>query len=171
VKTSLYIVQAGVNGPVKVGITDNVPKRLIGIQTGNHERVHLLATIPGGRFDEMALHFGLRAHRIHGEWFRWNVVTKSVVERFRAGQPVLEIAKYLRKHIDLVRRVEALDTIAGNKRAYRRHRRDPSYGIHYRRECSIMLRELDGERAQYGTDAACVYRAMRAAGKLRAVAA
>src|SRR5689334_18091148 len=46
----VYFIQAGENGPIKIGYTfKNVADRLAGIQTGNHEECKILGVIPGDR--------------------------------------------------------------------------------------------------------------------------
>jgi len=32
----LYFIQAGENGPIKIGVTDNIEKRLVTLQTGKY---------------------------------------------------------------------------------------------------------------------------------------
>ena len=167
----VYIVQAGTDGPIKIGISDNVKQRLSGIQTDNHERVSLLAYRDGGRKEEYALHCALRRHHIHREWFRWNAVTQWVVEHFAAGRPVAEIVRDLEAAAELQKEVACLLGIATSKQIYRRHRRDPAYGKHYRRECSILIHELDQRRASHSEAARLGERALRAGHKLRAVSA
>ena len=39
------------------------------LQTGHHEKMHLLGTIPGSISDEKLLHKELANYHIHGEWF------------------------------------------------------------------------------------------------------
>lgn len=172
-KTWVYIMQAGGDGPIKIGVTDNLVKRLRGVQTGNHERVVLLAAAAGGRKDEIALQAALGLHRIHLEWFRWNLITKTATQRIRQGQSIAEVVEYLRTWHDLTKRTLDLRRIAGLKREYRRHRHDPSYGRNYRNECAAMIAELDREAKAHRPDAQiCFTRmmAMRAGAKLRAVA-
>jgi hypothetical protein len=69
----IYLVQAGKSGPVKVGWASdygNVARRVGALQVGNHDELHLLATLPGGRDRERALHEQFASDRIRGEWFR-----------------------------------------------------------------------------------------------------
>jgi hypothetical protein len=69
-RTEVYFIQAGDGGPIKIGISDNVPLRLNTLQTAHHETLRLLSRIPGGESDEAALHEQFAALRIRGEWFR-----------------------------------------------------------------------------------------------------
>lgn len=65
----LYVIRAGDDGPVKIGIATDVKRRIAGFQTSQPERLHLLHMFEGGRDEERALHARFKAHRIKGEWF------------------------------------------------------------------------------------------------------
>ena len=56
---------------VKIGQTTDLVQRLASIQTGNHEEVRVMGTIPGGIAEERALHARFDALRIRpgNEWF------------------------------------------------------------------------------------------------------
>lgn len=67
----VYFIQvAQPNGPIKIGIAADVRKRLEGLQTGNPERLVLLAELAGGVAEEIELHARFDSGRIRGEWFR-----------------------------------------------------------------------------------------------------
>lgn len=66
----VYFLQQGEGGPVKVGVTDNVVRRVKELEAQRGARLTLLATMPGTRDLEQAIHRALAAHRIEGEWFR-----------------------------------------------------------------------------------------------------
>lgn len=67
----VYFVQAGPDGPIKIGITTSLDSRLRALQTGSPRRLTLLHTEPGGRDRELALHRRWDRHRLRGdgEWF------------------------------------------------------------------------------------------------------
>jgi hypothetical protein len=54
---------------VKIGVTKYPGKRLGDIQSGNPAKVHLVASVPGGRELERMLHRFLSRYRVNGEWF------------------------------------------------------------------------------------------------------
>lgn len=67
----LYAIQAGQEGPVKIGVTKGSPRdRLRTLQTGNHEQLRGLAAWRAYPGDEAALHERFAHARIRGEWFR-----------------------------------------------------------------------------------------------------
>ena len=66
----IYFIRKGVDGPIKIGFTSShAEKRMAQLQTGHHEKLHLLGTIPGSISDEKSLHKELVNYHIHGEWF------------------------------------------------------------------------------------------------------
>lgn len=66
----IYFVQVGAAGPVKIGCTRDVTKRISSLQTGHPERLVLLGCFEGTTRDERELHERFHAHRLTGEWFR-----------------------------------------------------------------------------------------------------
>jgi len=68
---AVYFIQAGENGPVKIGVAKNPAERLAQLQTVSPDVLRLLGTIQGvGRYGERTLHERFRYARVHGEWFR-----------------------------------------------------------------------------------------------------
>ncbi len=67
-------------GRVNVGLAKNVQKRVSSLQIGNPDEIHLYGYIKGTAADEKRLHAEMREHRTRGEWFRWNAITKGIVD-------------------------------------------------------------------------------------------
>lgn len=66
----VYFIQAGDDGPIKVGYTTHPEVRLARLQVGNPETLYLRAAIRvKERAVEVALHATFARHRIRGEWF------------------------------------------------------------------------------------------------------
>ena len=65
----IYMVQAGENGPVKIGTAIDVPARIRELQCGNPEPLRLLRTLDGGRDAEAWFHRHFRSSRYRAEWF------------------------------------------------------------------------------------------------------
>lgn len=73
VPSSIYVIGfATGGGPLKVGIADNPPSRLRGLQTASPYELALLfhenVGISAQRL-EFAVHWVLEKHRVRGEWF------------------------------------------------------------------------------------------------------
>lgn len=82
----VYIVQAGENGPVKIGFTRNsrVNERIDSLQTGCPYEIRTLYLLTGcTRMDEQKLHIEYRDFRLKGEWFD-AAVLPSLKEKLEA---------------------------------------------------------------------------------------
>lgn len=66
---SVYFVQAGKDGPVKIGYAGNVKSRLEQLQCHNAEKLRVLSVIRGSKAVETDLHRKFHAYHIRGEWF------------------------------------------------------------------------------------------------------
>jgi hypothetical protein len=64
-----YAIQVDPDGPVKLGISQNVQRRLEGLQTAAPYRLKLLVAVPGFRETEKSVHARFQDARIGGEWF------------------------------------------------------------------------------------------------------
>ena len=69
VRRMIYAMQAGDNGPVKIGIAINPASRLRELQTGNPQALRIVEKIDAPDRQERFLHERLKEHRIRGEWF------------------------------------------------------------------------------------------------------
>jgi len=67
--TWLYFIQAGENGPIKIGVSEKPFVRLESLQTAHFEQLRLIGFAWAKLADERALHEHFAAHRIRGEWF------------------------------------------------------------------------------------------------------
>jgi len=66
----IYLVRNGESGLIKIGHTvKGVRSRVSGMQSGNPETLHLLATMPGDRQMEQDLHDLFRGRCVVREWF------------------------------------------------------------------------------------------------------
>lgn len=65
----VYFIQAGEGGPVKIGFTDHIGRRISKMQSDNHERLRVIALYEGDQGAEVRIHEQLAAFRLRGEWF------------------------------------------------------------------------------------------------------
>lgn len=69
----LYIIQCGENGPLKIGISANVEKRLRGLQSANPYPLRLVHSVRVGveraALLEQEFHRWFAPYRLTGEWF------------------------------------------------------------------------------------------------------
>ena len=85
--TYLYIIRAGLSlsDPVKIGVANNIEKRLDAMQTGNHKELVILYKIPMNSREhafstEKRIHSQFRKQNIRGEWFRSRVLSKIKIK-------------------------------------------------------------------------------------------
>lgn len=104
---TVYFVQAGgPRGPVKIGITNELSKRLESIRVSNAEPIAVLAIMrfggePGAaRRTEQRLHELFAEFRLEGEWFRWHEDIAVAVAQMRACEQVFGRDINLRMEFD-----------------------------------------------------------------------
>lgn len=68
-KKHVYFIEAVGLDKVKVGIADDVGRRLAGLQTASPVELRLLAAVPGDESLEQRIHASLSRYRVRGEWF------------------------------------------------------------------------------------------------------
>jgi hypothetical protein len=86
---SVYFIQAG-NGPVKIGVTSRIDRRLGLLQVGNAELLTVRRLVPGSWREEAMFHWAFRDVHIRGEWFR---PTPTMARLMNTGEGVEEIER------------------------------------------------------------------------------
>ena len=87
----VYFIQAGDNGPIKIG-TSSVPEMHIDrLQQGNHEELRLIAEIPGERSLEKKVRADLKAFELGRKWFHatdevLNYIKKIQLTEYKASR-------------------------------------------------------------------------------------
>lgn len=66
---TVYVIQAGPDGPVKIGHCKDAWRRRENLQIGSPFPLYLRGTLPGGAAEEKILHDKFRHLRVRGEWF------------------------------------------------------------------------------------------------------
>jgi T5orf172 domain. len=64
----VYFIKGG--DSVKIGMANDVRRRLNDLQVGSPIELQLIGIMLGGRTVELRLHERFKAHRLNGEWFR-----------------------------------------------------------------------------------------------------
>jgi len=65
----VYFIRCGVDGPIKIWFSRDVPGRLRQLQTGQPQKLRVLRAMRGDPALEAWLHRRFAAHRLDGEWF------------------------------------------------------------------------------------------------------
>lgn len=89
----IYAIQAGLNGPIKLGRAVDPAKRLQTLQTGHPEVLRLLAVEPCGNDEEAekTLHQHCAAFRLRGEWFMPHGRVLETVQNMGKGNAEISI--------------------------------------------------------------------------------
>jgi hypothetical protein len=82
----IYFIQAGPGGPIKIGYAIDVQVRVKQLQTGSHEELVTLKSIPGDKKREMAIHKALSVYRKQGEWFHPTGEVLSFIEQLDGAE-------------------------------------------------------------------------------------
>jgi hypothetical protein len=81
----IYFAQLGDDGPIKVGVSDNVPARIRHLGKEWKIPIKLLAEVEGDVQDERAIHAYLARSRLHGEWFKSTKRVLKTVDMVKQG--------------------------------------------------------------------------------------
>jgi hypothetical protein len=131
---SVYMIQTGDDGPVKIGLTRDVRRRLETLQISSPTRLRLLALFEGSRELECELHRRFAAARIKGEWFK---PIPELIEFAKGG--AAQAKALLTKSVRRSRREES-PPVAGRIEARRPAIEDMP--PHYRRATEVMAELL-----------------------------
>ena len=88
VKDNLYIIQSDLTGMIKIGRSKDPAKRLKQLQTGNPNKLKLIACFEGEGWKEKILHERLEKFRLQGEWFSYSCVGSipdNIYEKIKWG--------------------------------------------------------------------------------------
>ncbi len=88
----VYFIQAGENGPIKIGVSLDPPARLRSMQIGCPCELRLLGSIVGAWVAETVLHEAFNLERLRGEWFRPSPMFLEFVAVMLAVPSALEAA-------------------------------------------------------------------------------
>jgi hypothetical protein len=86
----VYFIQAGDDGPIKIGWALNPQRRLALFQTGHAAPLRIIRTVDGGPKEEAAFHGRFSASRIRGEWFSFapEMLSVTAAELMRPVCPI-----------------------------------------------------------------------------------
>lgn len=98
---AVYFIQAGENGPVKIGYATDVAHRCRDLQTGHYEALRIIRVIETANSTaERWLHRHFDAERLRGEWFRFDVAMLTI-EPLTKNPIIVTAAPTARKFIEL----------------------------------------------------------------------
>lgn len=65
----VYFVESGVGGPIKIGWSQDVSRRIGELQVANAHKLRLLGILPGTMVTESEMHTKFAQFRMEAEWF------------------------------------------------------------------------------------------------------
>lgn len=75
ISRDIYIIQAVIGGPVKIGVSVYPPARLEQLQVGCPFPLRIIKSFPATKtVTEKGLHARFAAYRLHGEWFQEDIL-------------------------------------------------------------------------------------------------
>lgn len=81
----VYFIQAGDDGPIKIGVAEKPMKRLAELQVASPVELNLLAVMKGGVDRERRLHTKFAEWRLHGEWFEGCDVLINLIDELKSN--------------------------------------------------------------------------------------
>ena len=91
---TIYFIQQGDVGPIKIGVTRKLEDRLIALQTGNPAELRIIATISAPPALEPQLHAYFDEHRLMGEWFNPVDEVLEFAKLMRAGKLIEMLVRF-----------------------------------------------------------------------------
>jgi hypothetical protein len=84
-KSFIYFLQRGETGPIKIGRSTQLKRRIRVLQTACAEKLRLICAVEGDWALELAWHNQFNADRLQGEWFRPDRVLNYLDRQFFSG--------------------------------------------------------------------------------------
>lgn len=78
----VYFIQGECGGPIKIGYTTDLKKRITSLQTGYPDKLELLLAFPGNPGLEKTIHKMFDPYRLNGEWFRSAPEVLEKIQKF-----------------------------------------------------------------------------------------
>lgn len=84
-RTVYFMRPVGCTGPVKIGCSSYLPKRLNDLSVWSPVPLEVFASFPGGIAQEWAIQYKFRDSLSHHEWFHWSPELESLMLDVAAG--------------------------------------------------------------------------------------
>lgn len=91
----VYFLECELSGRVKIGITDNVARRIRDIQSMSPTTLRLIGSIVGTGGTEAAWHQRWGKMRLHGEWFRLSPTLRLAIKKAIESDNILRFPTIL----------------------------------------------------------------------------
>ena len=78
----VYFVESGTDGPIKIGWSQDVERRIAELQVANAHKLRLLGVVPGTMQKESDLHATFAHLRMEAEWFQNSPEIHEYLDKF-----------------------------------------------------------------------------------------
>lgn len=85
---SVYFIQRGEAGPIKIGHSGNPKARLAALKTASDQPLRMIGVMDGGKEAERELHLRFADARLEGEWFSPTEEIVALARSFSVAGPV-----------------------------------------------------------------------------------
>lgn len=115
--TIIYFIYDSQRNAVKIGITNDVERRLYGLQTGNPVKLELKHSLRGTHRDERLLHKHYEKYNILREWFEYSNEIMLDIEQNNVENIINTYRSYKKEKIKqpLIKRVKKEKTLPAPK--------------------------------------------------------
>ena len=78
---TIYFLQESHRSRIKIGITKNLKERIKSLQTGNSDKLNLIAYLPNQlKIMEHHIHSICKRYRLSGEWFKIEALSNHLLK-------------------------------------------------------------------------------------------
>lgn len=95
----VYFIQGDSGGPIKIGYTEDVCKRLKVLQTGHFDTLIVLASFPASMKEEKNLHKKFSELQLKGEWFKPDRYLMDFIEPLKVKNPIVKHMESLKSQL------------------------------------------------------------------------
>ena len=93
----IYVIQGESGGPMKIGYTKDLQKRIATLQTGYPDNLKVVLTFPGSLKIEQKIHNDLTQYRMRGEWFKPEQYVFNRIELYKKRiDNLIQTGKYIK---------------------------------------------------------------------------
>jgi hypothetical protein len=154
----VYFIEAGKGGDIKIGVANDVDRRMRSLQSATTKTLRLIVAIPGDQADERGLHRRFNHERLNGEWFKSRGDVRSFVDTLLAMPEVDRIASI--KHAAVPNPKTKRQNMRERRRPWLKygpnqlhalfHVNDGSTGIYLSQEAEELMAAYRRERHRFG---------------------
>lgn len=115
-----FIRPIGMHGPVKIGVSGNIPHRIRRLNAASPFPLELAVAIPGDENLEVKIHNCLVPHHSHAEWFLPTPEVVNLIDQLKRGVAIEQLLDFTAERVSL----RSLRNKVASFKRVDRHKRD-----------------------------------------------